>query len=183
MEKEEAPSSPSSPSLNPSAPLSPLNFQWRDPSLFFSLPRGAGGVVGVGVCAKATNCAGGDNEAAAPSLPFRFTLLLSSEHRSEPANAPYFNSNDSTAMSFVGKYERTSATGYEDFLKALDVNFLLRKAATVSTPVMEVRRTNGEGVVGELIFFSRRREFRTYCHTVQKVPFVFLISSMRQTTR
>ncbi len=87
MEKEEAPSSPSSPSLNPSAPLSPLNFQWRDPSLFFSLPRGAVGV-GVGVCAKATNCAGGDNGAAAPSLPFRFTLLLSSEHRSEPANAP-----------------------------------------------------------------------------------------------
>ncbi len=154
MEKE-APSSPSLPSLNPSAPLSPLNFQWRDPSLFFSLPRGGAGG-GVGVCAKATNCAGGDNGAAAPPLPFRFTLLLSYEHRSEPANAPYFNSNDSTAMSFVGKYERTSATGYEDFLKALDVNFLLRKAATVSTPVMEVRRTNGEGVVGELFFFPAR---------------------------
>ena len=42
-------------------------------------------------------------------------------------------------MSFVGKYERTSAENYEEFLKGLDVNFLLRKAATVSTPVMEVR--------------------------------------------
>ena len=42
------------------------------------------------------------------------------------------------AMAFVGKYERTSADNYDEFLKALDVNFLLRKAATVSTPVMEV---------------------------------------------
>jgi hypothetical protein len=41
-------------------------------------------------------------------------------------------------MSIVGKYERVSAENYEEFLKALDVNFLLRKAATVSTPVMEV---------------------------------------------
>jgi len=41
-------------------------------------------------------------------------------------------------MSFVGKYERVSAENYDEFLKALDVNFLLRKAATVSTPVMEV---------------------------------------------
>ena len=38
-----------------------------------------------------------------------------------------------------GKYERTSADNYDEFLKALDVNFLLRKAATASTPVMEVR--------------------------------------------
>ena len=37
-----------------------------------------------------------------------------------------------------GKYERTSADGYDELLKALDVNFLLRKAATASTPVMEV---------------------------------------------
>ena len=38
-----------------------------------------------------------------------------------------------------GKYERTSADNYDELLKALDVNFLLRKAATASTPVMEVR--------------------------------------------
>merc|ERR1712043_1529 len=37
----------------------------------------------------------------------------------------------------LGKYERVSAENYEEFLKALGVNFLLRKAATVSTPIME----------------------------------------------
>ena len=37
-----------------------------------------------------------------------------------------------------GKFERTSADNYDELLKALDVNFLLRKAATASTPVMEV---------------------------------------------
>merc|ERR1711862_198947 len=42
-----------------------------------------------------------------------------------------------------GKYERTSADKYEEFLKALDVNFLLRKAATVSTPVMEITEDGG----------------------------------------
>ena len=45
--------------------------------------------------------------------------------------------------SFKGKYERTSADKYEELLKALDVNFLLRKAATVSTPVMEVSEAGG----------------------------------------
>eukprot|EP00088_Acartia_fossae_P048046 TRINITY_DN52293_c0_g1_i1.p1 TRINITY_DN52293_c0_g1~~TRINITY_DN52293_c0_g1_i1.p1 ORF type:complete len:138 (+),score=43.09 TRINITY_DN52293_c0_g1_i1:41-454(+) len=45
--------------------------------------------------------------------------------------------------SFKGKWERTSADKYEDFLKALDVSFLLRKAATVSTPVMEVSEEGG----------------------------------------
>merc|ERR1712062_880492 len=33
--------------------------------------------------------------------------------------------------------------GYEEFLKALDVSFMLRKAATVSTPVMEVTEEGG----------------------------------------
>merc|ERR1712018_695530 len=44
---------------------------------------------------------------------------------------------------FKGKYQRVSAEKYEEFLKALDVNFLLRKAATVSTPVMEVSEEAG----------------------------------------
>merc|ERR1712240_385206 len=44
---------------------------------------------------------------------------------------------------FKGKYERTSAEQYDEFLKALDVSFLLRKAATVSTPVMEVSEEGG----------------------------------------
>merc|ERR1712066_190037 len=45
---------------------------------------------------------------------------------------------------FVGKFERTSADKYEELLKELDVNFLLRKAATVSTPVMELKFKLGE---------------------------------------
>merc|ERR1711863_29798 len=45
--------------------------------------------------------------------------------------------------SFKGKFERTSAEKYEEFLKALDVSFMLRKAATVSTPVMEVTEEGG----------------------------------------
>ena len=45
--------------------------------------------------------------------------------------------------SFKGKYERFSAEKYEDFLKELGVGFLLRKAATVSTPVMEVSEEGG----------------------------------------
>merc|ERR1712142_848570 len=45
--------------------------------------------------------------------------------------------------SFKGKYQRVSAEKYEEFLKALDVSFMLRKAATVSTPVMEVSEDGG----------------------------------------
>merc|ERR1711862_267967 len=44
---------------------------------------------------------------------------------------------------FKGKYERTSADKYEELLKELDVNFLLRKAATVSTPVLEITEEGG----------------------------------------
>ena len=41
-------------------------------------------------------------------------------------------------MSFVGKYERISAERYEEFLEALGVNAILRKAASASTPIMTV---------------------------------------------
>merc|ERR1711962_1366310 len=44
----------------------------------------------------------------------------------------------------LGKYERTSAEKYNELLTALGVNFLLRKAATASTPVMEVKEQGGE---------------------------------------
>ena len=37
-----------------------------------------------------------------------------------------------------GTYERTAADKYDEFLTALGVNMLLRKAATASTPVMTV---------------------------------------------
>merc|ERR1719187_2726577 len=44
---------------------------------------------------------------------------------------------------FKGKFERTSADQYEEMLKVLEVNFLLRKAATISTPHMEVKEEEG----------------------------------------
>merc|ERR1711970_1243562 len=44
---------------------------------------------------------------------------------------------------FKGKYNRTSAENYEELLKVLDVSFLLRKAATVSTPVLEITEEGG----------------------------------------
>merc|ERR1711970_1473578 len=45
--------------------------------------------------------------------------------------------------SFKGKYQRVSAEKYEEFLKALDVSFLLRKGATISNPEMEVTEDAG----------------------------------------
>merc|ERR1711874_564997 len=45
---------------------------------------------------------------------------------------------------FKGTYERTSAENYEEMLKILDVNMLLRKAACVSTPKMEVSEDGRE---------------------------------------
>merc|ERR1712071_217737 len=44
---------------------------------------------------------------------------------------------------FKGKFERTSADQYEEFLKALEVNLLLRKAATVSPPVCHISEEGG----------------------------------------
>merc|ERR1711915_827414 len=50
---------------------------------------------------------------------------------------------DITMDAFKGSYTRTSADNYEEMLKVLDVNFLLRKAATVSTPQMDVTEEGG----------------------------------------
>eukprot|EP00091_Calanus_sinicus_P003521 TRINITY_DN13688_c0_g1_i10.p2 TRINITY_DN13688_c0_g1~~TRINITY_DN13688_c0_g1_i10.p2 ORF type:complete len:162 (-),score=61.75 TRINITY_DN13688_c0_g1_i10:233-673(-) len=44
---------------------------------------------------------------------------------------------------FKGKYERIAAENFEEFLKALDVGMLVRKAATISTPVMEISEAGG----------------------------------------
>merc|ERR1712179_66350 len=44
---------------------------------------------------------------------------------------------------FKGKYTRTSEEKYEDFLKLLNLGYLLRKAATVSDPVMDVTEAAG----------------------------------------
>jgi hypothetical protein len=44
-------------------------------------------------------------------------------------------------MSFTGKFERVSCENYDEFLTALDVNEVWKKAALTSTPVMEVSLT------------------------------------------
>merc|ERR1711881_831686 len=59
--------------------------------------------------------------------------------RTESANRDSENKMDA----FKGKYERTSADKYEELLKELDVNFLLRKAATVSNPVVDITEEGG----------------------------------------
>jgi hypothetical protein len=41
-------------------------------------------------------------------------------------------------MSFVGKFERVSHENYDEFLTAVDVNDVWKKAALSSTPIMEV---------------------------------------------
>merc|ERR1712168_254496 len=50
-------------------------------------------------------------------------------------------------VQFTGKFTRTSAENYDEFLKALNVGFLLRKAATASTPVMEITENDGNWVM------------------------------------
>lgn len=42
-----------------------------------------------------------------------------------------------------GKYDRVSEENCEEVLKALNINFFLRKAATISTPQMEVTEEDG----------------------------------------
>merc|ERR1712083_1221713 len=50
-------------------------------------------------------------------------------------------------MGFKGKYQRTSADKYDEFLDKLGVGWLLRKAATASTPVMEISEKDGEWTI------------------------------------
>merc|ERR1712055_843372 len=49
----------------------------------------------------------------------------------------------SSMVQFTGKYTRVSEENYNEFLKALNVNFVLRKAATSSTPVMKITESDG----------------------------------------
>merc|ERR1711935_519085 len=44
-------------------------------------------------------------------------------------------------VQLTGKYKRTSEARYEDFLSKLGVGYLLRKAAMVSTPTMDITNT------------------------------------------
>ena len=45
---------------------------------------------------------------------------------------------------FTGSYTRTSEQKYDEFLSKLGVNFMLRKAATISTPKMEIKESGGK---------------------------------------
>ena len=44
----------------------------------------------------------------------------------------------------TGSFLRTKEEKYNDFLQALDVGYLMRKAATVSTPLMEISNNGGK---------------------------------------
>ena len=46
-------------------------------------------------------------------------------------------------VQFAGKYKRTQEEKYEDFLSKLGVGFMMRKAATASTPSMEITDVGG----------------------------------------
>ena len=62
----------------------------------------------------------------------------------QPSFPKLFTEEPSFNMGIVGKYKRVSAENYEEYLKALDVNYMQRNAVTVTTnvshPVMEVVR-------------------------------------------
>merc|ERR1711934_19723 len=47
-------------------------------------------------------------------------------------------------VQITGKYKRTSETKYEDFLTKLGVGYLMRKAATASTPTMDIVNTGNK---------------------------------------
>merc|ERR1712133_181321 len=50
-------------------------------------------------------------------------------------------------VQITGTYTQTSRENYEEFLKALDVGFILRKAALASTPVMSIEEKDGNWVM------------------------------------
>ena len=49
----------------------------------------------------------------------------------------------SKMVQMTGSYTRVSEEGYEDVLKALNVGFMLRKAALASTPTMTITEAGG----------------------------------------
>ncbi len=44
-------------------------------------------------------------------------------------------------VKFVGTYKRTKEERYDDFLNKLGLNIIMRKAATATTPTMEITET------------------------------------------
>merc|ERR1712121_554037 len=57
---------------------------------------------------------------------------------------PLIQAHTSAKMvQITGSYTQTSNEGYEEFLKKLNVGFILRKAAMASTPVMTIAEDGG----------------------------------------
>ncbi len=69
-------------------------------------------------------------------------------------------------MSFVGKFERVSHENYEEFLTAVDVNDVWKKAALSSTPIMEVNmiRLNYKHIIHNSQQFTIIISFTTATH-------------------
>merc|ERR1711936_196546 len=54
------------------------------------------------------------------------------------------NTNTNTMVQMTGTFTRVSEEGYDEFLKVLNVGFMLRKAAMASTPVMTISESGGD---------------------------------------
>merc|ERR1712083_1286014 len=55
----------------------------------------------------------------------------------------FTNFTNFSMVQMTGTYTRVSEGGYENFLKELNVGFMLRKAAMASTPVMTITESGG----------------------------------------
>ena len=81
------------------------------------------------------------------SLLFNTSYLSLCPPRQAPAAAPHSDSSllpSSKMVQMTGSYTRVSEEGYEDVLKALNVGFMLRKAALASTPTMTITEAGGQ---------------------------------------
>jgi hypothetical protein len=58
--------------------------------------------------------------------------------------SPRTSPKDFIMVQMTGKYKRTSAEKYEDFLSKLGMGFIMKKAATASTPTMEITESGGK---------------------------------------
>ena len=63
----------------------------------------------------------------------------------------------------TGQYKCTAVENYEEFLKALNVGFMLRKAALASSPVMTITEEGGKWtMITKVTSFPVTNEINTY---------------------
>ena len=55
----------------------------------------------------------------------------------------------------VGKYERVFAQNFEDVLRALNIGYILRKAAAISNPQMEVIKEHAMWTIKTSTIFAQ----------------------------